>query len=150
MIELTNIENHKNSNKQSQSEEKPLQVVRARKKTSVIKPKNNNNNISESAKMARVDAKISNMVGGENRKIVRVDEIDLTPRKRLKFDDNEEKENKIDKKELITMSEKKPNSSGLNMRPPTIKPPKKPDDTVTKISVETLNKKIEKDEVFST
>lgn len=147
MIELTNIENHKNSNKQS--EEKPLQVVRARKKTSVIKPKNNNN-ISESAKMARVDAKIPNTVGGENKKFVRVDEIDLTPRKRLKFDDDGDKENKIDKKKLLTMSEKKPNNSGLNMRPPAIKPPKKPDDSVTRISVEALNKKIEKDEVFST
>lgn len=147
MIELTSIENHKNSNKQS--EENPVQVVRARKKTSVIKPKNNNN-ISESAKMARVDAKISNTVGGENKKFVRVDEIELTPRKRLKFDDDGEKENKIDKKKLLTMSEKKTNSSGLNMRPPAIKPPKKSDDTVTRISVETLNKKIETDDVFLT
>jgi hypothetical protein len=148
MIELTNIENHKNSNKQS--EENPVQIVRARKKTSVIKPKNNNNNISESAKMARVDAKISNTVGGENKKFVRVGEIELTPRKRLKFDDDGEKENKIDKKKLLTMSEKKTNSSGLNMRPPAIKPPKKFDDTVTRIFVETLNKKIETDEVFLT
>ena len=146
MIELTSIENHKNSNKQS--EENPVQVVRARKKTSVIKPKNNNSNISESAKMARVDAKISNTVGGESKKFVRGDEIDLTPRKRLKFDDDGDKENKIDKKKLLTMSEKKTNSSGLNMRPPAIKPPKKSDDTVTRISVETLNKKIEKDDVF--